>query len=584
MLKQFEPLPLKYNDVDIKLDVPAFMRDGTTLYADVYSPGTSDKLPVLLMRTPYDKRTAQSCVFQDPTWYARNGYMVVVQDCRGRYASEGTWYPYKNESADGFDTIDWCSKLNGSNGDVGMFGFSYAGAAQLLAASQKPPALKTIVPALTASDFFNGWTYEGGALSQAFIQSWSIGLAQNTALKAGDRNAARVLAQLFGQVQQFFWSSPLSAIPDALLKYAPYYKEWLEHEAYDEYWKQIAIRERYDEIMIPILHIGGWYDVFISGTIKNFVELNRKTKEESEKPQRGKQKLIIGPWYHLPWQSQFGSVDFGDEAGNIVDAAQLKWFNQILKHEEVSVDKPDHNASIFILNANKWQTTAEWPPRYATPTMFYLHSNGSANSLSGDGKLSKDPPTDEPWDSYIYDPASPVPSLGGHSCCVDFISPMGPRDQRPNQFRNDVLVYTTEPLASDMTIMGQVIAKIHASSTAIDTDFTVTLSDVYECGKAINLANGIIRASRRDSLIHPRDMEPGTVYEFTIKVGWTAALITKGHRIRMEISSSNFPHYSINTNTGTPVKDAELLDAIPARQTIFHDSQHLSHILLPLCP
>lgn len=568
-----------YKDVVVKTDIAATMRDGCKLLADVYRPNTKEDLPVLLMRTPYDKRTAQSCVYLDPTWYARYGYMVVVQDCRGRYASDGNWTPFLNETDDGFDTIEWASSLPGANGKLGMYGFSYAGAVQLLAASANPKNLVAIAPALTGSDFFNGWTYEGGALSQAFVQSWAISLAQNTAMKQGDFDSAKELGQLLGQVQGFFFASPLSSVPDLLSKFAPYYSEWLKHDCYDEYWKKIAVRERYDNINVPALHIGGWYDIFIAGTIKNFIELNKRKKQKSG-ADRAEQKLLVGPWYHLPWQSQMGCCDFGTEAVNVVNAAQLSWFNRHLKGLEQESKQQD--VSVFLMNANKWQPLEDWPPHTVYPTNFYLHSNGRANTKDGDGALSRKLPADEAWDSFIYDPSFPVFSLGGRSCCFDLVAPMGPRDQRPNQSRNDVLVYTTEAFHSDTTLMGQITLKLFAASTAYDTDFTVTVSEVHQCGKAVNLANGILRASRRESLIHPRKIEPNAVNEYNIKVGWTAALIKKGNRVRVELSSSNFPHYNINPNNGGSANKADIQDRIPARQTIFHDSRYPSHLVLPI--
>jgi putative CocE/NonD family hydrolase len=340
------------------------------------------------------------------------------------------------------------------------------------------------------------------------------------------------------------------------------------------------VRERYDRINVPALHIAGWYDVFISGSIRNFIELNKRRKEKPA-ADRAEQKLIVGPWFHLPWKSQVGCCDFGADAANIVNTAQLNWFDQHLKGiEEEKDDSLD--VSIFVMNSNKWHSLDDWPPHTVYPTQFYIHSNGRANTKDGDGTLSRKIPSDEPWDSFIYDPANPVFSIGGHSCCFDLVAPMGPCDQRPNQARNDVLVYTTEPFHSDTKLLGQIHVKLFAASTAYDTDFTVTVSEVHTCGKAINLVNGILRASRRESLIHPRKIEPGTVYEYNIKVGWTAALIKRGNRIRLELSSSNFPHYNINPNTGMSATSGDVQNLTPARQTIFHDSRYPSYVALPI--
>jgi putative CocE/NonD family hydrolase len=578
---------VRHANIKVEYGVPAKMRDGITLFADVYRPDVNVDLPVLLLRTPYDKSMAQTTVFLNPAWYARYGYIVIVQDCRGRYSSEGNWCPYDAEVADGHDSVEWAADLGGSNGSVAMYGFSYPGAIQLQAASTQPRGLKTIVPAMTASDFYDGWTYEGGALSQAFVQSWILYLAQDTARRAGDFDQQKLLWEDFMELPSAYWKTPINkAVRDAD-KYAPYYLDWLKHDTYDEYWSKKSIRNYLPKISIPVLHIGGWYDIFISGTIRNYIELNKLAAADKT---RGQQKLVIGPWHHLPWQQQVGSSDFGEKARNNVNLLQLKWLDQHLRDAEpvaddgssFNADSDDANVSVFVLNLNEWKSLNEWPPANAAEKNLYLHSGGRANSLSGDGTLSQIEPGQEPWDAYLYDPSSPVVSSGGHSCCFEELAPMGPNSQRKNEMRNDVLVYTSEVLNEDVTVMGLVRLKLFASTTAVDTDFSAVLTDVSENGYSMNIVNTILRASRRESLSEPISVEPNKVYEYNIELGWTAAMFKAGHRIRIDIASSNFPHHGRTPNSNQHPSEADLNDWKVARQTIHHDSQYPSHIILPV--
>lgn len=591
--------PIRHANITVKYNEPAKMRDGVTLLADIYRPEGSGKFPVLLLRTPYDKSMAQNTVYLNPAWYARYGYIVVVQDCRGRYASEGTWYPYDAEAADGHDSVEWAGSLEGSNGSVAMYGFSYPGAIQMQTAATQPRGLKTIVPAMTASDFFEGWTYENGAYSQAFIQSWVMYLCQDTARRAGETALQKEMWQSFMSLPSGYWSTPIKDAVIAADKHAPYYLDWLEHDTYDQYWKKKSVRNLYSQITLPVMHVGGWYDVFVSGTIENYIAMNMLSASD---PSRGEQKLVIGPWYHLPWQQQIASCDYGHDARNIVNLMQLNWLDKHMGKTRMATDSAscttsstasstaaslvaglqDARVSIFVLNLNEWKNLSEWPPSNAKEKLLYLHSGGGANALSGDGILSDEIPADEPWDAYLHDPASPVMSQGGHSCCFEEIAPMGPVSQRKNELRNDVLVYSTEVLTEDLTIMGLVKMKLFASSTAVDTDFAVTLCDVAECGLSINIVNTMVRASRRDSTTTPSLIEPDKIYEYNFNVGWTAAMFKKGHRIRLSVSSSNFPHYGRTPNTDRSSSDADLNDWKVARQTVYHNSMHASHVVLPV--
>ena len=569
------------NLINVKLeqDVPAQMRDGTTLYADIYRPVGDGPFPVILMRLPYNKAKAETSAYAHPAWYARHGYMVVVQDVRGRWASEGEFYPFRHEMTDGYDSVEWAARLPGANGKVGMYGFSYVGATQLLAAIMQPPHLTCICPGLTPSQYYEDWAYNGGAFALAVNLSWVIGLATVTTRRLGLADLERELWEAKAIISNGYNYLPLAEYP--LLKennIAPYYFDWLAHPEYDEYWHATSVDQRFDQIKVPALHIGGWYDIFRDGTIKNFLGIQRQGADEQT---RQNQRLLIGPWLHSPWTRFVGQLDFGEAVGRVIDDMQLCWFNYWLKGIDSGLmDEPP--VRVFLMGDNVWRSESQWPPADVVFVKYYLHSQGRANSLMGDGRLDTMAPEDESPDIYAYDPRLPVPSLGGHSCCSPALAPMGPKDQREVELDHQVLVYTTEPIGHDVTVMGPVTATLWAASSAVDTDFTVKLVDVYPDGRAINLTEGIIRARYRDSLSKASLLEPYQVYQFKIEVGNTCAVFKAGHRIRVEISSSNFPHWDRNTNTGHKLGEDSYIDMIVATQVIFHDFQQPSHITLPI--
>ncbi|CAM5515414.1 CocE/NonD family hydrolase [Mycolicibacterium aubagnense] len=568
--------------VTVDRDVPARMRDGTALLADVYRPTEPGTYPVLLMRLPYNKSDAQAFVYARPEIFASHCYIVAIQDVRGQYKSEGTFYPFRNEGADGYDSVEWAAALPGSSGKVGMYGFSYVGATQWLAAAERPPHLVAIAPAQTGSDYFNGWTYEGGALSQAFVQSWPLSsVALSASRRLGNQQALNEIQVAAGRLVSVYAQSPLSRLLPAS-KYeaqiAPYYGDWIAHNTWDAYWKPWSIRARYHQVAVPALNLAGWYDVFLRGGVENYAGMRKQGGSDTA---RSGQRLIIGPWSHMPWLQKVGELDFGAEATNPIDALLLRWFDYWLKGEANGLDA-DKPVRIFVMGANRWREADSWPPAEAETVAFYLHSRGQANTRFGNGSLTTGKPEGEQTaDQYRYDPADPVPSAGGHSCCSPDSAPIGPMDQASVEDRADVLYYATPPLEQDMEVTGPVSVELHASSSAVDTDFTAKLVDVHPDGKAYNLANGIIRASMRDSLERRTPLEPGKVTRYTIDLGPTSAVFQRGHRIALEISSSNFPHYDRNLNNGkldgagTPVV---------AEQRVLHDAANPSRLLLSVMP
>ena len=562
-------------------NVPAKMRDGTILYADIYRPVADGTYPVLLIRLPYNKAFAQSFVYGPPEWYAAQCYIVVSQDVRGQFASQGTFYPFRNEMNDGYDSVEWAAQLPGSTGKVGMYGFSYVGATQWLAAVQAPPHLTAIVPAHTSSDYYDGWFYEGGALSLAFAESWPLsGLVNSAIWRLGEQQVVDQLNKGKDQLPTVYAYLPIGYLPWLVPQQpevAGYFFDWIKHDTRDEYWKQWSIRDRWSKVTVPALNIGGWYDVFLAGTIENFTGM--RVNGGSEVARNG-QQLVIRPYDHMPWLTKIGDVEFGSAAANKTNEQMVRWFDYWLKGKSNGVDK-DPKVRVFVMGANTWREAENWPVPDTRFTAYFLHSLGQANSLYGNGSLStQQPNSDEPPDHFVYDPADPVPSRGGHSCCTAAAVPQGPHDQGNVEKRADVLVYSTPALTEPMEVTGPIKVTLHAASSAVDTDWTIKLVDVFPDGRAINVSNGILRASTRNSLERREPIEPGKVYAYSFKSSATSNLFDVGHQIRVEISSSNFPHYDRNLNTGHPVgSDTEM---VVARQTVHHSATYPSQILLPV--
>ncbi len=556
--------------VTIQPGVSVKMRDGVSLVADVYRPVSDEEFPVLLERTPYN-RTGNTRMANE---LASHGYIVVLQDTRGRFASGGEFYPFRNESTDGFDTVEWAAKLDHSNGKVGMFGGSYVGATQMLAAMAVPPHLVSIFPYVTASEYYDGWTYQNGALMQWFSSSWTSGLAIDTLRRQADSAQAP---------KEWVKALPLQDYP--LLKtpqpssLAPYFRDWLSHERDDTYWQQWRVSDHYSQMTVMGLHAGGWHDLFLKGSIKNYTGLQQQAATAEA---RSGQRLILGPWAHAPTSpgGKIGDVVFGKAAVLEMPATALKWFDYSLKgiKNEYSSGAP---VRLFIMGDNVWRDEQEFPLARTRYTKYYLHSTKGANSVAGDGLLSLAAPAGERTDEFDYDPQNPVPTIGGRLCCGQAIPP-GPADQRPNESRADVLVFSTAPLTEDTEVTGFISLELYASTSAVDTDFTALLVDVDESGYARFLTDGIVRARYRESTKQATEVVPGKIYKYTIDLWATANVFKAGHRIRLYISSSNFPRFNRNLNTGEDIIASTR--SVRARQTIYHDLEHSSALILPVIP
>jgi putative CocE/NonD family hydrolase len=544
-------------------------------FADVYRPVEAARYPVLLQRTPYNKAFAQTCVYQHPAWYARHGYIVVVQDTRGRFASGGSFEPYRDEGKDGVDTIAWASTLPGTTGQVATYGFSYAGSNQLVAAGSNPKGLTSAAIGCAGSDFYDGWTYRGGALQLAFVLSWTLhAFAVPDALKAQDRSRAQWLRELGGKMRAAY-ERPLAHWLRS--KQLPnYFKDWVEHDTRDAYWQALAPSATFGTINIPCLHLSGWYDIFLEGSIANYCELRRGSGDD---PSR-QQALVIGPWQHVPWARLNGAVDYGWAGDNCVDQVQLAWFDHWLKGK--TVDPVFPTVRFFLLGANQWISADRWPPKGAYLFELYLRSSGSAGTQLEDGGLSPEPPAEESPDIFVYDPANPVPSIGGSSCCRADVAPIGVFDQRSVEIRNDVLVYTSAKLEEDCDVIGPLDLVLFAASDAVDTDWTAKLVDVHPDGSALNVCDGIIRARYRRSLECSTLIEPEKVYQYRISLRAIAMRFAAGLAMRLEISSSSFPAYNVNPNTGGRMATTDPLDARLATQLVFHDRHRQSRLRLML--
>lgn len=570
--------------ITIERDVETTMRDGTVLRANVYRPDIDERLPILLLRTPYNKDVGADFCLRA----AHRGYMVVVQDTRGRHTSDGEFAPFVDDMKDGYDTVQWAASLPGSNGEVAMWGGSYGGWTQWAAASQRPPALRALAPQMTFTDLYRDLLYPGGALSLGVALTWCLGaeVAQRMArldLGEAEHSALRVsFLEAIDQVTARRRFETLPLLDDPILgreDLAPGYIRILRQRHMRD-WEECALLDQAAKASVPALHMGGWYDLFAASTTHTYATLRQHSATEAG---REGQRLIMGPWAHGPVTSTVGEIEFGVHSSNIcIDADEmvLQWFDHCLKGERFDwLDEPP--VRLFVMGENRWRYEDAWPLARAIETPFYLTSGGNANSLHGDGRLSRQTPDAAPPDRYVYDPANPVPTRGGGLCCWAPALPPGAYDQRKIEERQDVLVYTSEPLEKPLEVTGPIRVVLYAATSAVDTDWTAKLVDVGPCGYARNLCDGIVRARFRNPE-KPALPTPGEAVRYEIALGPTSNLFLPGHAIRVEISSSNFPRFDRNLNTGQD--SATSAEMMIAEQTIYHDAERPSQIILPVVP
>ncbi|MCC6859168.1 MAG: CocE/NonD family hydrolase [Bryobacterales bacterium] len=531
------------------------MRDGVLLAANVFRPAASGRFPAILIRTPY--RRGRN-ITPNQRAFVEHGYAVVVQDVRGRNESEGVFRAMEQEPRDGEDTLNWIARQKWSNGRIGMMGGSYLGSVQWKAALSGNPYLKAIFPVVSGSDDYRDRFYSpGGAFKLGQRLVW---ISQN--MRAPGFRPIEFHRYVFGLPLRYLDRAATGLRNDM-------YQQALEHPAYDSFWRGMSTLAHIERIRVPVYAVGGWYDNFVEGDLAAISALRKKS---------GLHRIMVGPWAHQ-MSSKFAGADFGPEAAVPLLSIQLEWFDQWLKGGDTAL-MSRAPVRIFVMGANRWREEGEWPPARVKPAAFYLDSRGGANSLEGDGVLEAEPDGGGPPDRFTYDPRKPVPTMGGAVCCDARMLPAGPMDQRPVERRKDVLVYTSPPLKQDLEVIGPVEVALYVSTSARDTDFTAKLVDVFPDGQARNLTDGILRLRYRDSLEKPAPAQPGRVYRIRIDAGVTGNVFLKGHRIRLEISSSNFPRFDRNPNTGRAIADERVLQQ--AFQTVYHDGAHPSHLLLPV--
>ena len=563
--------------VDRAVGIP--MRDGVKLVADIYRPQGVDKAPVILVRTPYKKEMAEL----QARYYARRGYAYAVQDCRGRFGSGGVWEPFINEAKDGYDTIEWLAGQPFSNGKVGMIGGSYLGWVQWWAASEHPPHLVTIIPNVAPPDPFYNVPYEYGAF---FLEGaiWWADILESKATadisgvalsKIGDKKYSKLLRAL-----------PVIDLDKSVLgKENPYWRKWIQHPTNDEYWKPANFLDRLKEVNIPAFHQSGWFDGDGIGTKLNYLRM--------ESYKHPGQKLTLGPWGHTDTAARMiGERDFGEKAIIDLQRDYLRWFDHWLKGVDNSIDK-EPLVSLFVMGSNKWLHGQTYPLEATKFQKLYLSSEGNANTGKGDGRLTFDAPAaNSPVDRYAYDPGDPTPDPRAYEeseenekktrSAIERKQEREAYHQKVIDERKDILVYATEPLAKPLTFAGPVSAVIYAASSARDTDWFVSLSEVDKDGKIFPLAIGKIRARFRKSMSQPELLKPGAVNQYTLDLWHTGITIPAGSRLRIEVASAIFPFFSRNLNTGG--HNETETKYVTANQTIYHSQKYPSHILLPVIP
>ena len=556
--------------------MPCQLSDGVSLASDHYYPAAAHHgpgpWPTLLMRQPYGRDIASTVVYAHPVWFSRHGYHVVIQDVRGRGGSEGEFYPFRNEGRDGAETIAWLREHAACNGLIGMYGFSYQGSTQLLAAAEGPEGLVCIAPHMTAADLYHGWFYHQGALRLASTIGWGIQMLREDARRLGLREASDRLEAAWTNPRGGAGFVPYAKLPAIADPELPgYVRDWLSHREPDSdqsrFWGELDVSARVDRIEVPALHISGWYDVYLEGTIAGYRALRDGAGTALA---RENQYLLAGPWVHIPWGDRVGDRSLGTEAGFDTDALLLRWFNHWLKDSGEFDEEP--RVRYFALGANQWYAADEWPEE--TSLTLYLHSEGNANSRKGDGSLRTALPLpDEPRDVFVYDPEVPVIAPGGAQ------SMSGPFDQAAMEMGNHLLVYTTAPVTSETQIFGQPRVTLYAATSADCADFTAKLVRVTASGRAEFLCIGIARSTW---LFRGSAYLPDVVQRWDFTLEPTSVVLARGESLRLEIASSAFPLYDRNPSRDIAPQLADNWTWKRSTQQVAHTAKYPSALHLPV--
>ncbi len=542
-----------HGQIEEQFHVRIPMRDHVHLSANIFRPAAAGRWPALLVRTPYNKGSVLSPHYRA---FVEHGYALVIQDVRGRHESEGWFRPLEQEGPDGEDTLEWMARQPWCDGKIGMFGGSYLGIAQWQVALRNPPHLRAIFPVVSGyDDYLDRFYSRGGALKLGHRLLWISENLRGPGSARPDFN-------------QFIYHLPLRTADFAAAgEPVEWYQRSLNHPAYDHFWREMSTREKLEQIRVPVFAAGGWFDNYCESDLEAFAALRKLGRQAY---------VLIGPWAH-----NFAdrlALDYGPQASIPLRRLQFQWFDHWLK----GLDTIEHlvPAQIFTMGENRWHDEAVWPPTAARMEPYYLAGKGHANTVYGDGKLQRRPPRRQWSDGYTYDPRKPVPTQGGAICCNPKILKPGPMDQRGVEGRHDVLIYTGDPLKTDLEVTGVVRVSLYVSTSALDTDITAKLVDVAPDGSAIGLTDGILRLRYRGGLDRPELAKPGEIYPITIDAGPTSNLFRTGHRVRLEIASSNFPRFDRNPNTGRPIADE--IELRPAQQTVLHGGHYPSALLLPV--
>ena len=545
--------------VRVRHDLRLRTRDGITLSADLYYPPEAGPHPVLLMRQPYGKPIASTVVYAQPEYFARAGFLVVIQDVRGRGESGGTFYPFRHEAEDGRATIEWAAGLEGSDGRVCMYGFSYQAYTQLAVLDPPPPALAAIAPHMSAADLYEGWFYRSGIARLATTLSWGTQMSREDAWRAGAETTARALESAWTAPGNLARQLPHAetdplARPDA----PPYPADWLSHPERDDYWRELDHGEALARARVPVFHLAGYYDFYLRGS-----ELAYACRED-----KSRDFFLLGPWKHIPWERWMGGVDLGEAARPDTDRILVDWFNA-----QLGRGNGDAHSGVryFVLGENDWRSADHWPPP-ADPAIWHLVSAGNANSCFGDGRLAPETPDAAPPDHFVYDPEVPVTAPGGMNPA------WAPVDLREQQQGNNMLVYDTAPFHSAATFAGNAELHLHVASTAPCTDFVARLSWLRPDGTArfLCLAAGPVE------LENAAEADEDGAVPVRLRFDATAVTLPAGHAVRLDIASSAFPRLARHPNT----RRDRLRVAAPtgfrkARQTVFHDAARPSRLVLP---
>ncbi|MBF2065536.1 MAG: CocE/NonD family hydrolase [Calothrix sp. C42_A2020_038] len=540
--------------VQPKQTVCTYTRDGVRLDADIYRPDAEGDFPVLLMRQPYGRAIASTVVYAHPSWYAAHGYIVVIQDVRGRGTSEGEFRLFAHEINDGEDSVNWAAKLPGSNGNVGMYGFSYQGMTQLYAAVAKLPALKTICPAMIGYDLYHDWAYEGGAFCLQTNLAWAIQLAGETARL---QHSERAYQALVAAGRNLPLHDAIPNYPEVLKFYATdsYYHDWIKRPVSDSYWQELSPKTYLHDVDLPMFHIGGWFDTYLRGTLNLYKDIVTRSQY--------RQQLLVGPWAHLPWGRKVGALDFGVNAISPVDKMQVAWFDQYLKGRDTGLlDLP--SVWLFEMGSNIWQSYSSFPqPKHVS---YFLSSTGLASIQEDDGTLIQNPESKIQNDTIVHDPWRPVPSLGGHAGM-----PAGMFDRSHIDNRADVLTYTSEILLEDLHVVGETVVEIFCVADKPSFDLCAVLSEVYPDGRIYNITQGYLNC-----------LDGMTFKQRQINLQSTCARISQGNALRLSISAACFPAYAMNNGTCEEISKQRLINAEIITLTVNSGGNSASQIILPV--